>query len=421
MITTLTGAVLLGLLGGLLGNLLLLRRMALLGDMMSHSLLPGLCVGFILAGYTKNYFFLFLGASLSALLANFLNEWILKQRPFKADATLAILISGFYAVGALLISKLAKNHGSELAGIKGYLLGQAALIQKSDLLPIGIVLLLSLLFICLFYKRIVLSIFDAQYLTFVKQKPRFFLLLSTTLIVFTLLVSLQMVGAILAASFLLIPAAISLFLSGHLHWRFVYSAISGALIGAVGTYLSSLSENLPTGPIIVLTGFIFFILAATFGPYKSIFSVFMKKLELRKIRLEENILRGAYYFYEKHQEPVSVLNLMSRSSENRDVPAARKVLRSFLKNEIFTEISPGQYSLSPKGVALAEKIVRKHRIWENFIVSKLGVSPARAHDNAEIFEHYVDEEILQTIEDEVPSKVDPHGKNIPAARNGDKK
>lgn len=210
MITTLTGAVLLGLLGGLLGNFLLLRRMALLGDMMSHSLLPGLCLGFILAGYTKNYFYLFIGASLSALLANFLNEWLLKQRPFKSDATLAILISGFYAVGALLISKLSKNHGSELAGIKGYLLGQAALIQKSDLLPISILLLVSTLFILFFYKRITLSIFDAQFLNLAHQKPKLFLLLSTTLIVFTLLLSLQMVGAILAASFLLIPASISL-------------------------------------------------------------------------------------------------------------------------------------------------------------------------------------------------------------------
>ncbi|MEZ4814745.1 MAG: metal ABC transporter permease [Bdellovibrionota bacterium] len=413
MITTLTGAVLLGLLGGLLGNLLLLRRMALLGDMMSHSLLPGLCVGFILAGYTKNYFYLFLGASFSALLANILNEWLLKQRPFKSDATLAILISGFYAIGALLIGKLSKEHGTELAGIKGYLLGQAALIQESDILPISILLLISVVFISLFYKRLILSIFDTQFLTFVKQKPRVFLLLSTTLIVFALLVSLQMVGAILAASFLLIPAAISLFLSPHLHRRFVYSALCGALIGACGTYLSSLGDRLPTGPLIVLCGFTLFILAATLGPHKSTLSVYLKKRELQKIRLEENILRAAYFFYEKNEGPVSVLNLMSRSSENRDIPATRRALRHFLKKNIFKEEAPGQYSLTNHGETVARSILRKHRIWETFIVKKLGVSPERAHDSAEVYEHYLDEEILRTIEKEVPTQKDPHGKKIP--------
>src|SRR5688572_31421566 len=121
--------------------------MALLGDMMSHALLPGLCLGFVLAGFTKNYAALFVGAAVSALFANFLNEWVLRQRPFKSDASLAIMISGFYAIGALSIAKLAKSHGTELSGIKGYLLGQAALIQKSDLMPIAIVYLISVVFI----------------------------------------------------------------------------------------------------------------------------------------------------------------------------------------------------------------------------------------------------------------------------------
>jgi len=417
MIITLLGSALLGLLGGLLGNLLLLRRMALLGDMMSHSLLPGLCLGFILAGYTKNYFFLFLGAAFAALLANALNEYLLRQKPFKADATLAILISGFYAVGALLISKLAKTHGSELAGVKGYLLGQAALIQSSDIVPILVLLVFSALFLGLFYKRLILSIFDTQFLSFVNQKPRVFLFLSTTLIVFTLLLSLQMVGAILAASFLLIPAAISLFLTSHLHRRFIYSALCGALIGALGTYTSSLSSNLPTGPIIVLCGFVFFVLAAIFGPHKSIMSVFLKKRSLQKLRLRENILRSAYYFHEKENAPMSVLNIMSRSTENRDVPAARKVLREFLAENVFTEESPGQYLLTPQGEELALKMVRKHRIWETFVVEKLGVSPERAHDNAEIFEHYIDESILEDIQKNLSSTEDPHGKKIPAIKD----
>lgn len=418
MIITLLGSALLGFLGGLLGNLLLLRRMALLGDMMSHSLLPGLCLGFILAGYTKNYYFLFIGAALAAFISNALNEYLLRQRPFKADATLAILISGFYAVGALLISKLAKTHGSELAGVKGYLLGQAALIQRSDIIPILILLILSTLFLGLFYKRIIISIFDTQFLIFVNQKPRVFLFLSTTLIVFTLLLSLQMVGAILAASFLLIPAAISLFLTAHLQRRFIYSAICGAVIGAAGTYTSSLSSNLPTGPIIVLCGFVLFILAAIFGPHKSIMSVFLKKRSLQKLRLRENILRAAYYFHEKENNPMSILNLMSRSTENRDVPAARKVLREFLQENIFTEESPGQYLLTPKGEELALTMVRKHRIWETFVVEKLGVSPERAHDNAEIFEHYLDEGILEDIQKELSSTQDPHGKKIPGLKGG---
>ncbi len=420
MISTLTGAALLGLLGGLLGNLLLLRRMALLGDMMSHALLPGLCLGFIMAGYTKSYPMLFLGAAVSALLANTLNEWIMKHRPFKADASLAILISGFYAVGALLIAKLAKTNGTELAGIKGYLLGQAALIQKSDILPIGVLFIFSALFILFFYRRLITSIFDVQFLSFQNQKPRLFLFLSTTLIVFTLLLSLQMVGAILAASFLLIPAAISLFLSSSLGWRFVLSSFIGAFIGAMGTYLSSLSENLPTGPIIVLTGFSVFVIAAIFGPYQSIISTWKRKQELKTLRFRENLLRAAYYFFEEKKGPVSVLTLISRSSETRDVPRARKILRDFVKEDIVREESPGQYLLTSKGEELASNMVRRHRIWETFIVKKLGVSAERAHDNAEIFEHYIDEEILENIGREVSTVHDPHGKSIPPATGGKK-
>ncbi len=160
-------------------------------------------------------------------------------------------------------------------------------------------------------------------------------------------------------------------------------------------------------------GFVLFIIAATFGPYKSIFSVFRRKKQLQIIRLRENILRAAYYFHERENEPVSVLNLMSRSTENRDVPAARKVLRDFLKEEIFVEKSPGQYLLTDLGETLALNMVRKHRIWETFVVEKLGVNPDRAHDNAEIFEHYITEDILSDIQKELSATEDPHGQKIP--------
>jgi manganese/zinc/iron transport system permease protein len=422
MSSTLIGAILLGALGGMLGNFLILRRMALFGDMISHSLLPGLCFGFFLASYKKDYFFLLLGAFLSALLANYINEKLQKRRIFKADASLAILISGFYALGALLITKISKLHGSELSGLKGYILGQAALIQKEDLIPIFVLLCISALYLFFFYRQSILASFDKNYLAFRQKKPQLYLLLSSTLIILTLMLSLQMVGAILAASFLLIPASASLFLTANLKLRFVYSTLIGVFIGALGTLFSSMDESLATGPTIILLGFFVFLGLALFGPHKSLWSRKKFSLELQNKKLRENLLRAAYYFQEDQKNTLSLLQLMSRSSENKDVKNARKALRILITEGVFKELKANQYSLTQKGMHEAKEITRKHRLWESYVVEKMGLESNLAHENAEVFEHFLSAENLEQIEAEIPqTKDDPHGKKIPATRKTPKK
>lgn len=258
---------LLGFACGLSGSFLILRRQALAGDMIGHSVLPGICTAFIVSQFNSNPLFLLAGAFFGAIAATLLQEYLTRSSKIKPEMALAINLTGFYAVGIGLLTWIQKQPGVRQAHLESYLLGQAATLSRADLVSIFASAIVCLLLILAFFKELRVSVFDPLFARSAGiSAPKFQFLLSA-LVAVSVVVSIKAVGLILVSALLIIPAATASLLSKDLSTRLLFAAFIGALCAAGGAYLSFLSVKIPTGPAIILISTFFFIIAAIF--YKS--------------------------------------------------------------------------------------------------------------------------------------------------------
>ncbi|KRN56790.1 metal ABC transporter permease [Carnobacterium divergens] len=260
-------SIMVGIVSGVIGSFIVLRGMSLMGDAISHAVLPGVAMSYMLG---INYI---IGASLFGILAAILIGFITQKSQLKNDTAIGVVFSSFFALGIILIS-FAKS-STDLYHI---LFGNVLAVRDSDILITLIVGIVVLLFVFLFYKELVVSSFDP---TMAKAYG-----LKTTLLHYALMFlltlvavsALQTVGTILVIAMLITPAATAYQLTNHLPTMIVLSTIFGVLSSIIGLFFSY-SYNLASGATIVLTAALFFILAFLFSPKKGLFFINKKKEE----------------------------------------------------------------------------------------------------------------------------------------------
>lgn len=260
-------SIMVGIVSGVIGSFIVLRGMSLMGDAISHAVLPGVAMSYMLG---INYI---IGASLFGILAAILIGFITQKSQLKNDTAIGVVFSSFFALGIILIS-FAKS-STDLYHI---LFGNVLAVRDSDILITLIVGIVVLLFVFLFYKELVVSSFDP---TMAKAYG-----LKTTLLHYALMFlltlvavsALQTVGTILVIAMLITPAATAYQLTNHLPTMIVLSTIFGVLSSIIGFFFSY-SYNLASGATIVLTAALFFILAFLFSPKKGLFFINKKKEE----------------------------------------------------------------------------------------------------------------------------------------------
>lgn len=260
-------SIMVGIVSGVIGSFIVLRGMSLMGDAISHAVLPGVAMSYMLG---INYI---IGASLFGILAAILIGFITQKSQLKNDTAIGVVFSSFFAIGIILIS-FAKS-STDLYHI---LFGNVLAVRDSDILITLIVGIVVLLFVFLFYKELVVSSFDP---TMAKAYG-----LKTTLLHYALMFlltlvavsALQTVGTILVIAMLITPAATAYQLTNHLPTMIVLSTIFGVLSSIIGLFFSY-SYNLASGATIVLTAALFFILAFLFSPKKGLFFINKKKEE----------------------------------------------------------------------------------------------------------------------------------------------
>jgi manganese/iron transport system permease protein len=250
--------VLVGILCPVVGSYLIVQRMALLGDVIAHAVLPGLSISFFFG------IDILIGAFGSGILGALLIAWIRSQTKIKADAAMALTFSSFFALGVTLITVL-KNKLDLDSFLFGDILGVTALdIQRTALIA-GLILLV----VKLFYKELLFYTFDktgAQAIGLPINTIYFGFMAAITL---TIIASMQAVGVILVISLLVGPALTAYLLVKELHQMMIVGAILGAIASISGVYLSYY-QNLPSGPAIVLVSSSLFLLALLFSPSQGI-------------------------------------------------------------------------------------------------------------------------------------------------------
>ena len=250
--------VLVGILCPVVGSYLIVQRMAMLGDVIAHCVLPGLSISFFLGVD------ILIGAFGSGILGALLIAWIRSQTRVKVDAAMALTFSTFFALGVTLITVL-KNK----LDLDSFLFGDILGVTPYDIGRTSAIAVLILLVVKLFYKELLFYTFDktgAQAIGLPINTIYFGFMAAITL---TIIASMQAVGVILVISLLIGPALTAYLLVKELHQMMIVGAILGATSSISGVYLSYY-QNLPSGPAIVLVSSSLFLLALLFSPSQGI-------------------------------------------------------------------------------------------------------------------------------------------------------
>lgn len=247
-------AIVVGVLSGVVGSFIILKGMALMGDAISHAILPGVVISYMLG---INYF---IGAVAMGMLTTYLISHVSHHTKLKNDVPIGVIFSAFFALGILLL--LRAQTALDLTQI---LFGNVLTIKDSDMKLTFIVGIVVLLIVVVFYKEFLITSFDPEIAKVYGINVKFFNSLLMFLLTLVTVASLQTVGVILVVSMLVTPAATAFLLTEKMKRMILISATLGGVSSVIGLYLS-FTYNLSSGAIIVLVLFGFFVLAYLFAP-----------------------------------------------------------------------------------------------------------------------------------------------------------
>jgi manganese/iron transport system permease protein len=254
MRNALSVGILVGILCPVVGTYLIVQRMTLLGDVMAHSVLPGLAIAFFWR------IDILIGAFVSGIVSAFLIAWIRTQTRVKVDAAMSLTFTSFFALGILLITLLRNK-----LDLDSFLFGDILGVTQGDVNRTAIITIMVLVLVRMFYKELFFYTFDrlgAQAIGLPINAIYLGLMAAVTL---TIIASMQTVGVVLVVALLVGPATTAYLLVKELHQMMGLGAILGVTASVMGMY-ASYYLNVPSGSCIVLISFGFFVLTVLFSP-----------------------------------------------------------------------------------------------------------------------------------------------------------
>ena len=268
----LVGCLALALSCGPIGTILVIRRMSLMGDALSHAVLPGAALGFITAGLSLPA--MSLGGVVAGLVVALLSGLVTRLTPLREDASFA----GFYLISLALGVLLVSIHGSNVDLLR-LLFGSILAVDDAALILIGGIATVSLLLLAVIYRPLVVECFDPGFLRTVGGRGGLVHTLFLALVVFNLVAGFQALGTLMAVGLMMLPAAAARFWMREL-WSL--SAASGALAlgsGFLGLLLSY-HLDLPSGPAIVLVAGLGYLVSVALGPRDSLRALYVRRAHL---------------------------------------------------------------------------------------------------------------------------------------------
>ncbi len=326
------------------GNFLVLRRMSMLTDAISHTVLLGIVLAFLAVGSLDSPL-LIIGASLMGVLTVWLIELLYQSRLVASDSAIGLIFPLLFSIAVILVTRYAGNVHLDTDCI---LLGELAFAPFDRLIINGIdlgakglytggaVLVISVAVISLFYKEIKLATFDpvlAGVLGFSPAVIHYGLMSLVSLVAVT---SFQSIGSILVIAFMIIPAMTAALWTRTLSGRLVLSCLlgtAGAVLGIIGAIASDSSL---AGMMAAVLG-VFFIVSLIFAPATGILAAFRQRKKQRFAFGRETLLQHLLFHAgtkeESRENALSTLSVHMKWPEN----FTRQICRSLLKDGYITE------------------------------------------------------------------------------------
>ncbi|MEH0832001.1 metal ABC transporter permease [Pectobacterium cacticida] len=241
-----------------LGCFLLLRRMSLIGDALSHAVLPGVAIGYLISG--MSLLAMGIGGFIAGLSVAMLSGFVTRHTELKEDASFAGFYLGSLALGVTLVSL----RGSSI-DLLHVLFGSILAVDRYALIDIALIGSSSLLALAVIYRALVIESFDVTFLRIGAGRYRALIHgLFLSLVVLNLVAGFQLLGTLMTVGMMMLPAASARFWTQRLPVMLGVAVLQGALSSLIGLLWSYYAE-LPAGPAIILTMTLFFCFSVCVG------------------------------------------------------------------------------------------------------------------------------------------------------------
>jgi manganese/zinc/iron transport system permease protein len=267
-VVVVAGALVLGITSGVLGAFAVLRGRSLVGDAVAHATLPGVCIAFLVAG-VKDVPGLLLGAAVAGLVAALLMVGIERAGRIRPDAAIGVVLSGFFAFGVVLLTHLSNSADADQAGLENYLFGQAAGLLERDVAVMAGLAAVALVVVGVLRRALTTTLFDPAFAGAIGLPVRALETLMTALLVVAVVIGVRVVGAILMVAMLVVPTVTARQLADRFPHVLALAGLVGAAVGVTGA-LTATRGQLPTGPVVVLTGFAVALAALLLAPGRGV-------------------------------------------------------------------------------------------------------------------------------------------------------
>ena len=258
----------------LLGSYLILRKMAMIGDAISHAVLPGIVIAFLISG-SRDTGWMLLGAGFVGILTTFLIEFLHQKAKLQTDASIGVVFTSLFALGVILISAYAGQVDLDqecvLYGEIAYVpfdiwvTDSGTVLGPRILIITGIALLLVIIFILLGYKELFITTFDPAFAAATGINAVLWHYLLMGAVSFTTVASFEAVGAILVVALLIAPPATAYLLTDNFKKMLLIAAGFGILSSISGYYLASWADGSIAGAMATMAG-VFFGITFIFAP-----------------------------------------------------------------------------------------------------------------------------------------------------------
>ncbi|PWG61564.1 metal ABC transporter permease [Spiribacter halobius] len=296
------GAALLGIVSGALGCFAVLREQSLLGDTLSHAALPGVCLGFLVAG-GRELGSILAGALLTGVLAALAMLALVRMTRLKTDAALGIALSLSFAAGVVLLTYIQGTGNASQGGLDAFLFGQAAAILRRDLWVMGGITAFALTMVALLWKELKLVTFDPEFAGVIGLPVRLLDALLTVMVALAIVVGLQMVGVVLMAAMVIAPAVAARQWARSLGIMVIVAALMGVAAGVFGAVVSALGRGLATGPLVVLSASAITLVSLLIAPGRGLLWGLHRRLAFRRRLSQEAVLLTLYRLASAHEDP----------------------------------------------------------------------------------------------------------------------
>ncbi len=413
----------------LLGNFLVLRRLSLMGDAISHAVLPGLAAAFLITS-SRAALPMFAGAVVVGLLTALLTQVITRFGKVEHGAAMGVVFSILFAVGLVMIRQAADHVDLDPGCVLYGALEQIPLDAAAGTLPSAVVNLafvfaLDLLFVVVFYKELKIAAFDPELATTLGINANVMHYLLMVMVAVTTVACFEAVGSILVIAMLIVPAVTAHLLTDRLSVMIVVSVASAAVAAIAGHLLAMFGPSwfgadltVKTSAMMAVTSGALLFAVILLSPRYGVVARVYRRLSLSAQIVRQDILGLLYRWQELRPLDGVPMHRNEVLAAVGDSFLVRRGLHALHKQHAIAEVTHqgGRFGieLTDHGRTEAQALVGSHRLWEAYLARHFNLAVDHLHAPAERMEHYITPALREELRHDLTEPTyDPHGRPIP--------